>query len=463
MDKWLDKLMDNRTFMKLIALVMALLLFGSIYDSNNASNSINIPGEHDTETIQDVPIKSYYDTDNLVVSGIPETAKVTLKGPKPNLQNAKAQRDFEVYVDLSQAKVGPMRVKLQIRNLSDKLSAKIEPEYVDVKVQEKVSREFNVEAKFNEKMIADGYEADTPVVKPKKVTITGGNEDIDNIHYVLAIVKTGNGVDSTIEKSAPVYAFDSSMKPLDVTVEPETVRVTIPIRQASKTVPIEVVRNGTPPDGVTIDSIVLDQDKAKISGTEEALKSTEKVRVEIDVSTVSRNTEIPLPVIIPEGIKEVEPKAVKATITVTIESEEAITTNISSTKTLSNVPIKVTGLSEDFNVSFQNPPGGKTSITVQGTDEEIEKIEAEHFQLSLDASNLEVGEYELPIAVQGPDHINWTILNKTARIILHTKKAREDETPEMNSTKRDNEKNMLTKEWRASFSFLPGITIRTLS
>lgn len=188
MDKWLDKLMDNRNFMKLVALVMAMLLFGSIYDSNNATNDINIPGEHDKETVEDIPIKSYYDTDNLVISGVPQTAKVTLKGPKPNLQNAKAQKEFEVYADLSKAKVGSQRVKLQIRNLSDKLTAEIEPEFVEVKVQEKVTKEFGVTVEFDGKVVAEGYEAGTPIVKPGKVKITGGKEDIESIRYVKAIV-----------------------------------------------------------------------------------------------------------------------------------------------------------------------------------------------------------------------------------------------------------------------------------
>ena len=101
-------------------------------------------GKQDTETIRGIPIKSYYDTDNLVVSGVPQTAKVTLKGPKPNLQNAKTQEEFEVYADLSKAKVGSQRVKLQIRNLSEKLTATIEPKFVEVKVQEKVTKEFTI-------------------------------------------------------------------------------------------------------------------------------------------------------------------------------------------------------------------------------------------------------------------------------------------------------------------------------
>ena len=78
MDKWLDNLTDSRWFMKLVALVLALLLFGSVYDGSK-TNDINVPGEEHTDTISDIPVKSYYDTENLVVTGVPETVKVTLK------------------------------------------------------------------------------------------------------------------------------------------------------------------------------------------------------------------------------------------------------------------------------------------------------------------------------------------------------------------------------------------------
>jgi YbbR domain-containing protein len=427
MDKWLDKLIDNRSFMKLVALVMAFLLFGSIYDSNNATNDINIPGEQDTETIEDIPIKSYYDTDNLVITGVPQTAKVTLKGPKPNLQNAKAQKEFEVYADLSKAKVGSQRVKLQIKNLSEKLTATIEPKFVEVKVQEKITKEFLVTVEFNEKVVAEGFKAEPPIVKPGKVKITGGKEDIDRISFVKAIVDTGNNLNSTLDKSASVYAYDSKLNQLNVSVEQETVRVTIPIKQANKKVPIEIVEKGTPPDGITIDSITLDKKEANISGSEEALKITENVRVEVDVSSISGNTEMSLPVIIPEGIKEADPKTVKATIKVIFDSEEAVTTNVTATKAFSDLPININGLSEGYSLSFQDPPGGKTSLTVTGTNEEIEKIVESNFQLSLDAANLTEGEQEVEIQVSGPENVEWTLPNKKTRIIVQAKKANDEE------------------------------------
>ena len=73
---------------------------------------------------------------------------------------------------------------------------------------------------------------------------------------------------------------------------------------------------GTSPTGVTIDSITLNKNEATIAGNEDTLNKTENVRVEVDISAINENTELILPVIIPDGINEVDPKTVKATVKV---------------------------------------------------------------------------------------------------------------------------------------------------
>ena len=49
------------------------------------------------------------------------------------------------------------------------------------------------------------------------------------------------------------------------------VEITIPVKSNSKTVPIKIVRNGTPPEGVTIESIEIDEKEATISGDDNVL------------------------------------------------------------------------------------------------------------------------------------------------------------------------------------------------
>ena len=430
MDKMFDKLTDSRWFMKLVALVLALLLFGSVYDGSN-TNDINVPGDEETDTISDIPVKSYFDTENLVVTGVPSTVEVTLTGPTPNLQAAKAQKDFEVYVDLSKVKVGKQRIKLQIKDLSDKLKATMDPEYIEIDVQEKVTKEFSVDVEFDDTMVEDGYVAGSPVVKPNKVAITGGKEVMDQISYVRAIVELDDFVTDSVEKSAIITVLDANLNKLNVTVEQETVRVSIPIKRDNKTVPIETVRKGSSPTGVTIDSITLNKSEATITGSEDSLDKTENVRVEVDISAINESTELTLPVIISEGINAVDPKEVKVTVKVNSASEDTGTTEENttktaeenSTKTFSNLPIRINGLTEEYSVAFLEPTSGETNVTVVGTNEALKTLKESDFQLSVDVSQLTEGEHKLNINVDGPESANWTTDIETASIVLTEKEA----------------------------------------
>ena len=417
MDKMFDKLTDSRWFMKLVALVLALLLFGSVYDGST-TNNVNVPGEEDTATISDVSVKSYYDTENLIVIGVPETVDVTLKGPTPNLQAAKTQKDFEVYADLSKAKVGKQRIKLQIKDLSDKLTATIDPEYVEVDVQEKVTKEYSVDVEFDVKMVDEGYIASTPMVEPNKVRISGGKDIMDQISYVRAIVEVDDFITETVEKPAFITVLDANLNKLNVTVEQESVRVTIPIKKANKTVPIEIVKKGTSPTDVTIDSITLDKNEATISGSEDNLNKTENVKVEVDISTIKESSELTLPVIISDGINDVDPKTVKATVKVKATSEATETTENKVTKTFSNLPINFNGLSETFNAVFQDPTSGETNLTVEGTNEDLENLEASDFQLSVEVAALQAGEHKVKLNVVGPENVSWTSDIETVSIVL---------------------------------------------
>jgi YbbR domain-containing protein len=430
MDKMFDKLTDSRWFMKLVALVLALLLFGSVYDGSN-TNDINVPGDEETDTISDIPVKSYFDTENLVVTGVPSTVEVTLTGPTPNLQAAKAQKDFEVYVDLSKVKVGKQRIKLQIKDLSDKLKATMDPEYIEIDVQEKVTKEFSVDVEFDDTMVEDGYVAGSPVVKPNKVAITGGKEVMDQISYVRAIVELDDFVTDSVEKSAIITVLDANLNKLNVTVEQETVRVSVPIKRENKTVPIETVRKGSSPTGVTIDSITLNESEATITGSEDSLDKTENVRVEVDISAINESTELTLPVIISEGINAVDPKEVKVTVKVNSASEDTGTTEENTTKTaeenttktFSNLPIRINGLTEEYSVAFLEPTSGETNVTVVGTNEALETLKESDFQLSVDVSQLTEGEHKLNINVDGPENANWTTDIETASIVLTEKEA----------------------------------------
>ena len=401
----MDKLMDNPWFIKIIALALAFLLYSAV---PNSDNKLYVPSDQSSAQIQDVPVKAYYDTENLIVTGLPETVKVTVKGPITHVQQAKIMKNFEVYVDLTNAKVGTQTVKLRIKELSDKLNATIEPKNARITIQEKISKEFKVEAEYNNNLVEDGYSAGKPVIEPEKIKITGAKDVIDRISYVKATLDLKDPIKDTITKEATIKVLDRDLNKLNVVVEPETVNVTIPIKNTSKTVPINVSQKGTPPSGVTISDITLDVANANIIGKEDTIKATDNVRVEVDVSKISDDTSLTLPVIIPDGITKVSPQTVTATIKVKKEDQKAV----------SNLPLKTKGLSNQYNVQFVDPNNQSISLIVSGPSDLVKKARPEDFNAYVDLSNLTEGDHNVQIHIEGPPEINWTSNKSSAKVTI---------------------------------------------
>lgn len=489
MNKFFDKIVENNWFMKIIAFALALLLFISVYDKNEDSSDVNVPGNDATEVVEDMPVKVYYDTKNVVVTGVPKTVDVTLKGPTSHVQVAKQSKDFEVYVNLANAEIGKKKVKLQIKDLSDKLEAEIDPSTVNVVVKEKVTKEFNVEAEFSSSAIADGYAAGSAVLDSSTVKITGAKDEIDKIAYVKANVEVEGSTTESIEQEAEISVLDSSLNKLDVQVEPETVKVTIPVKRVSKTVPINIVKKGSLPKNVSLESISLDKKEATITGSESVLKDVDSTRVEVDLSKITKDQTLSLPVIIANGIKTVDPELVNAKVNVTVkedkeetkeseketsidnndsnadetdqsvddtasseatndtsnttedsttetedasidddtisdnETEEATSSEQTSTKTLENVPISIKGLSSDFLGNITSPLNGSTNIKVTGKESILEEVKKSNFSLYVDADNLDAGEHEVSIKVNGPNDVEWSLVNEVATISITKKDA----------------------------------------
>lgn len=441
MDKYIDKLIDTRWFMKVVALLIALLLFDSVYDTNNDNRSINVPGDDGSAVIENVPLTAYYDTDNLVVSGLPETVAVTLDGPRSHLENAKAQRNFEVFVDLSDAEIGRQEVEVGIKDLSDKLEYIIDPSTVDVTIDEKVTEEFNVEAEFNNSLLEEGYKAEAALAEPSTVKITGAKNVIESIAYVKATVNTKGSITESFTETAAINVLDRNMNKLDVDVSPGEVEVSVDVKRLSKTVPIDIVETGSLPSGVELDSLKLSQTEATIFAPENVLNDVKTVRVEVDLSKLDKDQEIKLPVIISDGITSVDPKEVTVNANVTVKEQEAPEDSSSEeeesqvqeqeqeqaaneqtvNRTYSGMPITITGLDDQYDVTFQSPDEGETSLKVSGNEKDMNNLSKGDFTLSIDVSGLDPGEHEVNIQLDAPPGVESQLESETATINITEK------------------------------------------
>ena len=394
----MDKFMENKWVMRIIALLLAILLYTSVsVEQGSFKQQKNTPSQPNSEAISDVPLELYYDSNNLVVSGAPDTVNVMVEGPKAIVQPTKAMRDFQLYVDLRDLGIGRHQVRIKAKGLSDKLKAQIEPQFISVDIQEKVTKEFKVEAEFNSAILADGFEAENPTVQPKTVKITGAKNIIDQIAYVKATVDVRGEVDKTVTREAQVRVLDRELNKLNVTVDPTTVDVTLPVKNPSKTVPVSIKETGTPQEGVKILDASPEPKQITIYGKQDVLDTISQIEVPLDVSKIDKDSTIEVPVKLEEGLNKASVDKIK--VKVDVEKTEE--------KTFSNLQVAERGLDDQYDMSILSPVKGQVDLTVTGPSEIIDQLSADDFKLFVDASDLKPGTHDLNIQIDSPGN-NFT-------------------------------------------------------
>ncbi len=411
--------MNTSWFIRVVALLLAVLLYISVsYDPETTPGGLGFstPSKSDEEVVEDVPVELYYDRENLVVTGAPETVDVKLQGVKSLLISAKNNREFKVYIDLSDPEItlGRKQVPIKIRDISDKLKATIEPAYANITIQEKVTKEFTVEPEFNRSLLEEGYLAEEPTVSPAKVKITGAKDIIDQISYVKATVELNGTVNDTVYRQARVRALDRDLNKLDVSIEPEIVDVKVPIKSPSKSVAITPIQKGNPKEGYVIKSISISPNTISLFGKKSVLDSIDNVEVPFDVNGLDQDTELNIPVSLPEGVKTASTPEVKVILDIekvdeagtTLPGEEGNEENGEDiSRTFQNVRIRYVGLGKDFEIAFLSPQLGTSNVTISGNTIDVNDIKASDIQLSLNVEGLQEGEHELPLLLKVPNAV----------------------------------------------------------
>lgn len=409
----MDNFMENPWFIRIVALLLTLLLFVSANDLGKSSGTTpNGMETNHSDMIADVPVELIYDSENLVVTGAPKTVNVKIEGQRRFVEATKRQRDFSVYIDLSDVEIGKHRVPIKYKDISDKLVASIEPAYADISLQEKVTEEFRVEAEFNRSILAEGFEADPPEVDPKTVKVTAAKDTIEKITYVKATIDASGLINDTIKRGANVTVLDRDLNKLDVLVEPPSVSVTIPVKNPRKNISLKIKEVGTPPEDIIIKTVSTNTPEIMVFGRTEVLRDLNEIEIPIDVSNIHEDTEMEVPIKYPEGVNRIAPDKVKVEITTAKKSEET---------TINDIQLKNKGLDPKFDVELVTPANGTVSLIVSGEAEEVKKAVDSNIQVFMQLEGLSAGEHEVDLLVEGPEGLEYEVSMKKAKVILTEK------------------------------------------
>lgn len=451
----MDRILNNKWSIRIIALLLAAILFTSVNANNNNATTFSTTSSSDTEVIENVPVKVYYDKTNLYISGVPETVTVTLSGPRSIVQSAKAQQDFTVYADLKNASIGTQEVKLKVKDASDRLKVKINPATVNVNVQEKVTKKFSVDVELSKSVVADGYQAGTPIIDPKKVSITGAKDTIEQIAYVKATLENDGKHKSEFTDKATVSVFDSNLNKLDVDVSPQEVEVTVPVEKVGKSVPIKLKQEGTPESDIEISSMTPDKVEVVVVGDDTVLDKIKEIEIPIDVTKIKADTVKEVTVPVPTGAKSVQPTTIEVKIKTvkkseatnkTTTSKEENTTNPDEnttddseekdtkiSKSFPNMQVYMSGLKNTFDSQMVTPANGKVSVTITGEKKIVDDIAVKDLSVIANLSKSKAGDYSVPLELTGlPDNVAY-VINPTKADFIITEKEAQNTVPSKNT------------------------------
>ncbi|MDF2947946.1 MAG: YbbR-like protein YbbR [Bacillales bacterium] len=409
----MDKLLDNKWVMRIIALLLAVMLYMSV----SLEDQTRKPSENffsvtsDKEIIEEIPLQLYYDTENLVISGYPKTVSVELEGPNSIMKTTKLQKNFTIYADLRNLELGAQRVPLRIENLSDKLTVKITPAEIFINIQEKITKDFPIEVDFiNRSKMEPGYSISGYEIKPSKAILTGAKRDIDKVAIVKAFVNV-SGVNESFEQEAKVYSYDANGNRLNVEIKPDKVNVKVDVKSPSKTVPIELqVTRGLGDDYSLTKLAPLTTEVKIFSKKQSILDVIDSLKdIPVDLGDVKENSilEIKIPRI--PGIDRIEPSSIK----VKVEIEKKVK------KTFEGITVKANNIPSELDFEFIEPKEGKVDVTISGAPSILKNITQNDISAFINITENEPGTFTAVLELDAPKFI--TVTASTTRISYELK------------------------------------------
>ncbi|WP_067842594.1 CdaR family protein [Amphibacillus sediminis] len=411
MNDWLNK----PWVIRVISLFLAIIVFIVVSLDNQDTRSADVGGldaifnsSQETQVIEDVPVSIQIDDEQYVVSGVPQTVTMTIQGTISVVQSTVTQRNFDVFVDLEGLEPGTHTVPLQYEGISNRLSVSIEPEVIEVSIEERGTGDFTVEVDYtNVEQMQPGFEISSTVVSPSTVTVTSSKSVIDRIAIVKAFIDVEGIGESLTITDVPVRVYDSEGSQLNVRVEPETVTVELNVQSPNKTVPIHVETSGDLPDDFRLVSVEPEIDEVQVFAAEEDLEAIDQIHTKpIDLSEITETTSLDIELDVPDTARLISEEIV----TVNIEVEERIE------ETIEDVEINIENLRNGLTPSFLNPETGALDINVIGFQSDLANLNRADFQLLIDLAGLTSGEYRVPIEVDAPNGIEVNLALEEATV-----------------------------------------------
>ena len=337
-----------------------------------------------------IPLEVFGQDPSLVlISEIPSTVEVTLRAPH-SVWNVLTAREGSVRatLDLSGLSAGthvrPVQVMVSERPYQIVL---VNPANISLDLESLASQTFPLVLSLSGQPAA-GYQAGDATMAVTEVTISGPESLVRQVTRARVLTNL-DGIRESIDESLPILVVDAKNEPLKgLTINPESVRVNIPISQQGgfRDVAVKVIVQGQQAAGYRIENISVFPPVITVFADDPELVNALPGVVEtqpLDLKDRSEDISTRLTLNLPDNITVVGTRTVQVQVSIS---------PIQTSVTLPNLPINVNGLSEGL--SAQVFPQ-TVDVILSGPVPVLEALTAEDITVSVDATGLNVGVYQL--------------------------------------------------------------------
>lgn len=393
MDKWFG----SKWFVRGVSLAFAILLYIFVYfeTASIQSDQSRVPsGTNSVQVLEQVPLDIRIDSDQYVVSGVPDAVTVTLEGPNSVLIPAARQQNFTLFVDLTELEEGSHDVEIEYEKLPDELNIYIEPKSISIVIEERASVEFPVQIEYiNVDKLPFGYEIGETTLSPETITITSSRSLIDQVAIVKVFVDVEGLTEPINKREVPINVYDSQGNGLDVRANPDRILISVGIDNPSKEVEVEAETRGSLPEGLELKNISVEPGTIEAFASSDILEDLEKLYTEpIDLSSITTSGSTTVSLATVEGI-----------------SFEDIEINVSfellQTKVFEQMEIDIENMGINNTVEIPSSNERLNTLTIKGDESIVKDLKEEDFKIYIDVRDLGEGEHTVPLLIEGPEEL----------------------------------------------------------
>lgn len=340
------------------------------------------------------------------------TVDIKVEAPASQIYSINAE-DFNVQVNLDEyaLKVGINNIPIEFISYPDGVTIKNNNSLqLKLKIKKLKTKEMKVTSMVNLNY-EKGYFEKAIDISPKSVTISGAEDDVNEVDKVVLIGEE-NHINKSFSNKYKLMALDKNNKEVKwIKLSEEEGEMSVEV-SSEKVVPIKIKTIGQLPKGLIIKDTILSVNNLSILGNNDRVNAIQSIDTEnIDLSLINKSTTVNVKLVIPNDIKiEKDIKDINVTFTI----EEVSLKN----KIINNVPINYIDKSDLYEYELPET----VDITISGKDEELEGVKSEDILVEASLKNIESeGSFEIEWSAKLKNNMTVTIINQNGKINVISK------------------------------------------